>query len=213
MKERVICAVLVVMAGCDDHAKPRSLKDQPSVFRQKIDAPDSRFAVAGSKDGMTASGPGSSFGTAAVPASAVRAAEVAPEKLAATGDLLSELKARETPDHSIMIELPADILFDFDKDSLRPDAAVPLSKAATLIASYSDAPLAVNGYTDNKGSDAYNDPLSERRARTVADWLKRSTGRTPDVAGFGKRKPVVPNTKADGPMIRMAASVTGGSKS
>ncbi|KQO08971.1 hypothetical protein ASF09_04515 [Sphingomonas sp. Leaf242] len=97
-----------------------------------------------------------------------------------------------------MIDLPADILFDFDKAILRADAEQSLRKAAELLGSYPTAPVKVNGHTDGKGSDAYNDPLSLRRAQAVATWLKKNSGRGSTVAGLGKRRPVADNANADG---------------
>ena len=60
-----------------------------------------------------------------------------------TKALLVELKAQPTPEQAISIDLPADVLFDFDKADLRPDAAPSLAKAAELIKSYPQAPLTV----------------------------------------------------------------------
>jgi len=91
-----------------------------------------------------------------------------------------------------------DVLFDFDKSDLRADAASSLDKAAELIKSYAAAPLTVVGHTDGKGTDAYNDSLSLRRAEAVARALHRRTGRQAAVQGQGKRQPVAPNTTPDG---------------
>jgi OmpA-OmpF porin, OOP family len=59
----------------------------------------------------------------------------------------------------------------------------------------------VRGHTDSKGGAAYNQGLSERRARTVADLLERKypnlVGRI-DAVGFGATQPVAPNTNPDG---------------
>ncbi|MEP7006750.1 MAG: OmpA family protein [Sphingomonas bacterium] len=189
---------LITLAGCDSRPAPRSLKDETSIFRVKVDAPESRFAPAGGGEGLAAGGPESSFGEPAAPGSTFRAAEVPPDKLEATEALISGLKARQTADQSIVVDLPADVLFDFDKAELRPDAQEPLSRATRLVESYPDAPLAVNGHTDGKGTDAYNDPLSQRRARAVADWLKAKTGRAAEAKGLGKRQPIAANVHPDG---------------
>lgn len=132
------------------------------------------------------------------PQTVLREAEVPPARLEQTRTLLAELKARPTPEQAISIDLPADVLFDFDKADLRPDAAPSLDKAAELIKSYATAPLTVRGHTDGKGTDAYNDSLSLRRAEAVASVLHRSTGRQARVEGLGKREPIAPNTKPDG---------------
>ena len=73
-----------------------------------------------------------------------------------------------------------------------------LTNAAELIKSYATAPLSVLGHTDGKGTDAYNDALSLRRAEAVARALQQQTGRQARVEGKGKRHPVAPNTTPDG---------------
>lgn len=172
------------LAGCDavssSSAPPRSLTQAESRFTVRVDAPNSRFAVA------------------KAPEDSFRAREIPSELRERTMALLTELKARESADRSIVIDLPADVLFDFDKADLRPDAMPALEKAAELLASYPTAPLAIFGHTDAKGEDSYNDPLSLRRAQAVADWLKSKTTRSAEVEGYGERKPVAPNAKPDG---------------
>lgn len=128
-----------------------------------------------------------------------RQAEIPSGKLEETRRLLRELQARETPQRDIVIDLPADVLFDFDKSSLRPDAMPALDRAARLLASYPQAPVLIHGHTDSKGSDAYNDALSLRRAEAVSAHLRQlQATRNFSVAGFGERRPVAPNALPDG---------------
>jgi len=58
----------------------------------------------------------------------------------------------------------------------------------------------VEGHTDSKGADDYNQTLSEKRARTVKDWLvaRGALAGTAAVQGWGERRPVAPNAKGDG---------------
>jgi outer membrane protein OmpA-like peptidoglycan-associated protein len=101
---------------------------------------------------------------------------------------------------SLRISVVADALFDFDKADLRPEAEDTLAAAGPQIAAAGNHKVTVNGYTDGIGAAAYNDRLSEARARTVRDWLV-DHGFIPldsDIKGFGKRRPVAPNTFADG---------------
>jgi len=147
---------------------------------------------------LTPSRPQTSLAPAAGPSTILREAEVPPERLERTRELLVELKAAPTPAKAISIDLPADVLFDFDKYELRSDAAPSLDKAAELIRSYPDAPLLVRGHTDGKGTDAYNDRLSERRAQAVAKELEARTGRQAATRGLGRREPIAPNLTSDG---------------
>jgi outer membrane protein OmpA-like peptidoglycan-associated protein len=102
----------------------------------------------------------------------------------------------------LRLTLNADVLFDFDKATLRPDANEVLQKLVGEVqARLGPARYRVEGHTDWIGTDAYNDRLSTRRAASVKEWLVRraGAGRTHVVAvGFGERRPVASNTKPDG---------------
>ena len=126
------------------------------------------------------------------------ASEVAPDRIQTTRGLLTELKARRS-DGAIVVDLPADVLFDFDKATIRPDAEPALARAAELLKSYPGAQVTIGGHTDANGDDAYNEALSLRRARSVADRLQSpAAGRSIKAEGFGERRPVAPNTRPDG---------------
>lgn len=106
-------------------------------------------------------------------------------------------------DDSIAFSINADVLFDFDKADIKPAAAAELRRVAQAVKAQipPGATITVDGHTDAKGDDAYNQELSERRAAAVADWLAshggvaRSRFRT---TGYGENKPVAPNTRSDG---------------
>jgi outer membrane protein OmpA-like peptidoglycan-associated protein len=94
----------------------------------------------------------------------------------------------------------ADALFEFDKATLTPDAEETLNALVPLLAKAGKHPATLEGHTDAKGTDAYNQTLSEKRAQTVKDWLVAhgALPATTPIQGWGKRKPVAPNTKPDG---------------
>jgi outer membrane protein OmpA-like peptidoglycan-associated protein len=114
--------------------------------------------------------------------------------------LITDLGGRVT-DREIIVDLPADVLFDFDKADIRPDAFPTLEKLARLIKQSGDGVIQVNGHTDSIGADAYNLALSERRAASVVTWLTTnggiSAGRL-EAKGFGKTHPVAANRNPDG---------------
>lgn len=102
---------------------------------------------------------------------------------------------------TIEITLPADVLFDFDKADIRPDAQKPLHEVAELVRQKAHGPVEIQGYTDALGSDAYNQKLSERRAASVKTWLVTREGLSLvrfTTVGFGPRNPVAANRKPDG---------------
>jgi outer membrane protein OmpA-like peptidoglycan-associated protein len=94
----------------------------------------------------------------------------------------------------------ADALFEFDQATLTPDAEETLKALMPLLAEAGKHPATVEGHTDAKGADAYNQTLSEKRAQAVKDWLV-ARGVLPAstaVAGWGERRPVGPNARPDG---------------
>jgi outer membrane protein OmpA-like peptidoglycan-associated protein len=113
---------------------------------------------------------------------------------------LKDLAADVTP-QQIHINLAADVLFDFDQAVVKPEAEPSLMKVVTVLKSYPGAQVSIEGHTDAKGNDAYNQGLSERRATAVAQWLAAHANlRAADVhtRGWGRTKPIAPNTKPDG---------------
>ena len=115
------------------------------------------------------------------------------------GDV-SGLSSRET-DTAVILTLAADTLFAFDRAELTPEAAANLGKVADAIRAGGAGNVAITGYTDAKGTPAYNQTLSERRARAVADWMAGQAGvrlRQFVVTGRGEADPVAANTRADG---------------
>lgn len=108
-------------------------------------------------------------------------------------DLAAELGAVQT-DEGLKVTLENEVLFDFGKWQLRPEALDVLDKVARL-ASTTQGAVRVEGHTDNVGSEAYNKVLSELRAHVVALELARR-GADPKrlrPVGFGETRPVAPN--------------------
>lgn len=92
------------------------------------------------------------------------------------------------------------VFFDFDAAGLRADARPVLDEAARALREDPTIKVMVEGHTDAIGSDAYNQRLAERRARTVAEDLG-SHGVSPPrltVSGRGESAPVSSNDTAEG---------------
>jgi len=114
--------------------------------------------------------------------------------------VLQDLKAKVT-EHEVKIELDADVLFDFDKYSLRSAAADSLREVGEVAKNYGNSPVLIEGHTDGKGTHPYNMQLSENRAAAVKNWLIQNAGVAKariTTRGWGETKPVAPNTKPDG---------------
>jgi outer membrane protein OmpA-like peptidoglycan-associated protein len=97
----------------------------------------------------------------------------------------------------LVMNLGSDHLkFEFDKADLRPEDRELLSRIAGIILTSHDYTISVNGHTDDVGSDAYNQTLSERRAQAVRDYLVKAglPAQILTVQGHGKSLPLVRGT-------------------
>jgi outer membrane protein OmpA-like peptidoglycan-associated protein len=94
----------------------------------------------------------------------------------------------------------SDVLFDFNKYTLKPEAREKLAKVSGILLSYPNLKLQVEGYTDSIGSDEYNQKLSEERAGGVRDYLVSQSVPDTNISarGFGKSDPVADNSTSQG---------------
>jgi outer membrane protein OmpA-like peptidoglycan-associated protein len=95
------------------------------------------------------------------------------------------------------------ILFGYDSAELTPEARRDLDKLGTALTSNRLAPCCfqIEGHTDNAGTEEYNRGLSERRARSVIEYLVRSfgiDGQRLMPVGMGEKKPLVDNSSEAG---------------
>ena len=89
--------------------------------------------------------------------------------------------------------------FDFDKATLRPDAADTLNEAVAVLKQYPEMRVEVAGHTDLCGAESYNQSLSERRAKTVYDYLASNgidASRLVGPNGYGESRPLEPTEQS-----------------
>jgi outer membrane protein OmpA-like peptidoglycan-associated protein len=173
----VLIGGLMLTAGCSKG------EEAAGTGGQSLDAATAPMSTAGVETGNPSA-----------PSGSMRA-----DVSALAGDT-SGLNVRVT-DMGTIIDLAADALFDFDKSTLTSVAEAELAKAAELIRRAPPGAIQVIGHTDSKGDDAYNQKLSEARAKTVAEWFGRQVGvrqREFQVSGKGETAPIVPNETAGG---------------
>lgn len=100
----------------------------------------------------------------------------------------------------IVVEFSSAVLFGFDKSSLSADAKANLDKLVKVLNSYPDTDIEVQGHTDSKGTDAYNQTLSEQRANAVTSYLvgRGISNQRLTIRGFGEKLPKYVNDTAEG---------------
>jgi outer membrane protein OmpA-like peptidoglycan-associated protein len=96
---------------------------------------------------------------------------------------------------NITLNMPENITFGFDRSDLQPQFYSVLDRVAGTLTEYNQTIVEVAGHTDSKGTDAYNQALSERRAAAVGNYLM-SKGLMRDrfiLVGAGESRPVASN--------------------
>lgn len=92
------------------------------------------------------------------------------------------------------------IFFEFDSDEITANSRVELAKLERLMKNNPSVKIEISGHTDSKGSDTYNQKLSQKRAEAVVKYLvdrgidaSRMIG-----VGYGETRPIAINTNEDG---------------
>ena len=95
----------------------------------------------------------------------------------------------------IQVTFDSGLLFDFDSDVLREAAKTNLRAMAVSLGKYPDTNLLILGHTDQLGTEAYNQGLSERRANAAASYLisQGVSGARLGTKGLGEMEPVASN--------------------
>jgi outer membrane protein OmpA-like peptidoglycan-associated protein len=107
------------------------------------------------------------------------------------------VNAKPTPTDKLTIH----VNFDTAKSDIRSADATDLKKAQAFVRKYKDCKIEVDGYTDSRGSDEYNQGLSERRADAVKKYLvdhHDADGDKITTKGFGKANPIGDNKTSKG---------------
>ncbi len=100
----------------------------------------------------------------------------------------------------IVVEFSSAVLFGFDQSDLSADAKANLDKLVKVLNTYPDTNIEVQGHTDSKGTESYNQALSERRAGSVSSYLLASQIPAARITtkGFGETMPEYDNETEEG---------------
>ena len=113
---------------------------------------------------------------------------------------LEKIAETKRTEQGLVTKLKSDILFDTGKADLKPQAKENLSQMAQIMKKYPENVLTIKGYTDNTGTTAQNEVLSQKRADAVKAHLI-SVGlpaETVSTLGMGPQNPIADNTNLDG---------------
>jgi outer membrane protein OmpA-like peptidoglycan-associated protein len=117
------------------------------------------------------------------------------EKTFTVAKLIEDIKKNEQPRGLKVI-----LNYDFDDANFIKDHAASLDSMATFMTEYPDLKIFISAHTDNKGSDRYNNELSNKRAKSIENYLqdKGISKKRMKSKGYGETQPIAPNTNEDG---------------
>lgn len=102
----------------------------------------------------------------------------------------------------IVVEFSSNVLFGFDEADLSAEAKSNLNKLVTVLNTYPETDIEIQGHTDSKGSESYNQKLSKKRANKVSDYLANQgiANNRLSIQGFGETMPKYSNDDNEGRM-------------
>jgi outer membrane protein OmpA-like peptidoglycan-associated protein len=112
---------------------------------------------------------------------------------------LNQVLETKDTERGLMVNMP-DVLFDIGQYTLKPAARERLARISGIVLAYPELRIEVEGHTDSIGSDEFNQPLSEKRAASVRDYLVDSGVSFNNVIarGLGKTRPIADNSTTGG---------------
>jgi outer membrane protein OmpA-like peptidoglycan-associated protein len=100
----------------------------------------------------------------------------------------------------LVLNMPGDVTFDYNSATVQPQFQTSLDSVATTLRDYPNTYIDIYGHTDSRGSDVYNQGLSERRALSVSSYLSSRGVQSARIAtrGYGETALKCPETSEDG---------------
>ena len=122
------------------------------------------------------------------------------QQAALRAQLPPDVGVTRTAEDEILLNMPADITFDFNRAEVKSQFVGTLRQVAGTLAQYPSTTVDIIGHADSVGSDAYNQELSERRAMNVASVMISNGVQRQRVAayGYGETAPIADNGTPDG---------------
>jgi len=122
------------------------------------------------------------------------------EKVLAPGIAAGDVRVRKLSDNELVVGMTSETAFEVDSAQIKPGFYSTLDKIASVVNKYGQTQLVISGHTDNTGSAAYNQELSERRADSVRNYLLDANVYPPRMStiGYGESRPIATNSTPEG---------------
>jgi outer membrane protein OmpA-like peptidoglycan-associated protein len=191
-------AIIAETRAHDQMQQAQARRDQVLMAARERDAAMAR-QQASSAEAQAAAAQSQAAAAQSQAAAARDQVSAANDEAAAARAQLADLQAKQT-ERGMVLTLGSNVLFDTGSDTLKPGADEALNRVAQFLQSQPGVKLRIEGHTDSRGSDSYNEALSQRRAQAVASALMArgvDASRLQPV-GRGMEVPVATNDTAEG---------------
>ena len=199
--KNVVITIFVIMAliitGCATNSKTKKGAMVGAAIGTAVGA-GVGYAVGGKKGAAIGAGSGMVVGGMTGAAVGRYMDKQEQEMRQALAD--SEAASIQREQDILAVTFKADVMFNFDSAVIKPGAYSEIDRVAGILNKYPRTRIRIEGHTDNKGTETYNQSLSERRAENVKNAL---VVRTVDPArletiGLGETQPIAGNETAAG---------------
>jgi outer membrane protein OmpA-like peptidoglycan-associated protein len=132
------------------------------------------------------------------------------EKALADQIAAGAIRVERLPNDQLLVGMTGETAFEFDSDQIQTAFYPTLDTISGIVNKYGKTELRVAGHTDNVGSAAYNQGLSERRAGSVESYLE-ADGVVPQriyATGYGKSQPIASNDTESGRRLNRRVDIT-----
>lgn len=120
------------------------------------------------------------------------------------------IRVEKLPNHQLLVGMTGETTFAVDSDQINPGFYTTMDRIAKIVNQYGKTELVVAGHTDDKGSLAHNQQLSERRAASVERYLedRRVLPQRISATGYGMSQPIAGNDTDDGRRLNRRVDIT-----
>jgi len=198
-------------AAANAQAQAATAQAQTAQANAESQAAQQRLAAQQAQDDAAAAQAQAAQAAAQAQAAQAAAAQAQAEKEQLRAMLLEQfnkiLPTTDTP-QGLKVNM-ADVLFAFGKFDLKPEAREALAKLSGIVLGHPGLKLAIDGYTDSVGTDAFNQTLSDKRSETVSAYVVAQgiDAGSVSATGFGKANPVASNDDAAGRQLNRRVEI------
>jgi outer membrane protein OmpA-like peptidoglycan-associated protein len=132
------------------------------------------------------------------------------QKVLANEIAAGQIRLQKLSESELLVGMTSETAFEVDSSQIKPGFYSTMDKIAAVVNKYGKTRLDIAGHTDNTGSAAYNESLSQRRAAAVEEYLLASNVYPARLSswGYGEARPIASNATPEGRRLNRRVDIT-----